>query len=104
MDAALEQERLDQLETKPEGNPRRSSVGSTEEGSSTTTETLRPVSQQRSTRGIQTRTTSAVKNKVTPRDNRFLGETSLCHYAAVSGAGDLGNGPTALRPRLGTSH
>ena len=51
VDAALEQERLDQLKPKTEDNPGHLSSGSTDDGSSTATETPRPVSQQRGTRG-----------------------------------------------------
>ena len=47
VDTAIEQERLDKLAAKSEGDPEQSS----DDGSSTATETPRPTSQQQSTRG-----------------------------------------------------
>lgn len=51
VDTAIEQERLDKIATKSEGDPERSSDRSTDDGSSTATETPRPTSQQQITRG-----------------------------------------------------
>ena len=51
VDAAIEQERLDKLQAKPEGDPERSSSRSTDDGSSTATETPRPISQKQGSRG-----------------------------------------------------
>lgn len=51
INAAVEQERLDKLDVKPEVNPEQSSDRSTDDGSSTATETSRPISQQQGARG-----------------------------------------------------
>jgi len=108
VDAALEQERLDQLENKPEGNPGRSRSGSTEDGSSTATETPRPVSQQRGTRGTS-KLAQLAQSKVkqhpetivswvkppsaTTRRSRVL-ETQE-HSTRTKFVTPIGNGPTA---------
>ncbi|KAF9651277.1 hypothetical protein BDM02DRAFT_917119 [Thelephora ganbajun] len=51
VDIAMEQERLDQLETEPEVKPEQPSGRSTDDGSSTATETPRPAPQQQGGRG-----------------------------------------------------
>ena len=108
IDTAIEQERLDKLETKPEGNLDRSSDRSTDDGSSTATETPRPISQQRGNRGqsklAQLAQLKAKQNPETivswvrppstaTRRSR-LPETQE-HSARTKFLTPIGNGPTA---------
>lgn len=105
---AIEQERLDKLEVLPEDNPERPSDKLTDDGSSTATETPRPVSQQRGIRRqsklAQLAQSKAKQNPETvvswvrppstaTRRSR-LPETQE-HNARTKFVTPIGNGPTA---------
>lgn len=108
VDAALEQERLDKLQTKAEGDPERSPTRSTEDGSSTATETPRPVSQQKGSRG-QSKLALLAQSKAkqppetivswvrppsaTTRRSRVLDAQE--HNVRTKFVTPIGNGPTA---------
>ena len=108
VDAALEQERLDKIQTKAEGDPERSPTRSTEDGSSTATETPRPVSQQQGSRG-QSKLALLAQSKAkqppetivswvrppsaTTRRSRVLDAQE--HNVRTKFVTPIGNGPTA---------
>ena len=108
VDAALEQERLDKLQTKAEGDPERSPTRSTDDGSSTATETPRPISQQQGSRG-QSKLALLAQSKAkqppetivswvrppsaTTRRSRVLDAQE--HDVRTKFVTPIGNGPTA---------
>lgn len=105
---AIEQERLDKLHVEPEGDSDRSSTKSTDDGSSTATETPRPVSQQQGARGpsklallAQSKAKQTPETLVswvrppsaTPRRSRVL--EAQGHNVRTKFLTPIANGPTA---------